>query len=216
MDGLTSQQIRDAELADWRKLALALHARFRTGDFTSGLRFVTALTELAERVNHHPDVTLTYPHVDLRLISHDVGAVTKRDVDLARQISELAREQGVAADPRAVTQLELALDTADLAAVGPFWAALLHGDPDAASDGPDIVDPTGQLPTLWFQSTEPHETPRQRFHVDLWVPHDVAEGRLAAAVAAGGRVVDDSRAPSFVVVADPDGNRACVCTFLDA
>ncbi|WP_324653330.1 4a-hydroxytetrahydrobiopterin dehydratase [Georgenia sp. H159] len=215
MDGLTSQQIRDADLADWRKLALALHARFRTGDFASGLRFVTALTELAERVNHHPDVTLTYPHVDLRLISHDVGAVTQRDIDLARQISELAREQGVPADPRAVTQLELALDTADLAAVGPFWAALLHGDPDAASDGPDIVDPTGQLPTLWFQSTEPHETPRQRFHVDLWVPYDVAEGRIAAAVAAGGRVVDDSRAPSFVVVADLDGNRACVCTFLD-
>lgn len=214
MAGLTNQQIRDAALADWRMLAQALHARFRTGDFASGLSFVTAVTELAERANHHPDVTLTYPHVDLRLISHDVSAVTERDLDLARQISEVAREQGVVADPKAVTQLELALDTADLAAIGPFWAALLHGDPETL-DGPDIFDSTGQLPTLWFQSTEAHETPRQRFHVDLWVPYDVAEERIAAAVAAGGRVVDDTQAPSFVVVADPDGNRACVCTFLD-
>ena len=60
-----------------------------------------------------------------------------------------------------------------------------------------------------------HETPRQRFHIDLWVPHDVAEERIAAAVAAGGRVVDDENAPSFVVLADPEGNKACVCTCLN-
>ena len=58
------------------------------------------------------------------------------------------------------------------------------------------------------------ENPRQRLHVDLWVPHDVAERRIAAAVAAGGRIVDDSEAPSFVVLADGEGNRACVCTVL--
>lgn len=213
MDGLTNQQIRDADLADWRKLAQALHARFRTGDFATGLHFVTAVSELAEEANHHPDVTLTYPHVDLRLISHDVGEVTQRDIDLARRISELARGQGVPAEQRAVAQLELALDTADLSVVGPFWAALLHGDAGAI-DRHGIFDPTGQLPRLWFQLTDPHETPRQRFHVDLWLPFDVAEERIAAALAEGGRVVDDSNAPSFVVVADPDGNRACVCTFL--
>ena len=60
-----------------------------------------------------------------------------------------------------------------------------------------------------------HEPARQRFHADLWVPHDVAEERIAAAVAAGGRVVDDEQAPSFVVLADPEGNKACVCTCLD-
>jgi 4a-hydroxytetrahydrobiopterin dehydratase len=71
------------------------------------------------------------------------------------------------------------------------------------------------VPLLWFQHTDAHETPRQRFHLDLWVPHDVAEDRIAAAVAAGGRVVDDENAPSFVVLADPEGNRVCVCTCLD-
>ena len=214
MEKLTNQQILDAGLDDWRLLAQALHARFRTGDFVTGLAFVSAVTEAAEGANHHPDVTLTYPWVDLKLVSHDVSRVTQRDLDLARRISEIAREQDVSAEPSAVTEMELALDTADLAAVGPFWAALLTGSTDAFQ-GDDVVDPGGRVPLLWFQSTDAHETPRQRFHIDLWVPHDLAEERIAAAVAAGGRVVDDGNAPSFVVLADPEGNRACVCTCLE-
>jgi len=214
MEKLTSKQILDSHLDDWRKLAQALHARFITGDFVTGLTFVTAVTEAAEQANHHPDVTLTYPLVDVKLISHDVSQVTQRDIDLARRISEIAREQGIGAEPNACTELELALDTADLAAVGPFWAALLTGSP-ASVRGDDVADPSGRVPLLWFQHTDEHETPRQRFHIDLWVPHDVAEQRIAAAVAAGGRVLDDENAPSFVVLIDPDGNRACVCTCLD-
>jgi 4a-hydroxytetrahydrobiopterin dehydratase len=211
---LTTDQILAAGLTDWRMLARALHARFRTGDFVTGLRFVTTVTEAAETANHHPDVTLTYPLVDLRLLSHDVSQVTQRDLDLARRISEIAREQGIEADPGAPTELELAIDTADLAAVGPFWAALLTGTPDSL-DGDDVVDDSGRLPLLWFQHTDAHDTPRQRFHVDLWVPHDVAGTRIAAAVAAGGQVVDETNAPSFVVLADPEGNKACVCTCLE-
>lgn len=214
MAKLTTKQILDAGLDDWRLLAQGLHARFLTGDFVTGLRFVTAVTEAAERANHHPDVTLTYPFVDLRLISHDVSQVTQRDIDLARGISEIAREQGVRTEPSVVAEIELALDTADLAAVGPFWAALLTGSVDAL-EGDDVVDPHQRLPLLWFQQTDAHETPRQRFHVDLWVPHDVAEARIGAAVAAGGSVVDDRASPAFTVLADPDGNKACVCTCLD-
>jgi len=159
-------------------------------------------------------VTLTYPFVDVKLISHDVSRITQRDIDLARRISEIARQQGIGVEPSATSELELALDTADLAAVGPFCAALLTGTPDSLM-GDDVVDPSGRVPLLWFQHTNAHETPRQRFHIDLWVPHDVAEERIAAAVAAGGRVVDDENAPSFVVLADPEGNRVCVCTCLN-
>jgi 4a-hydroxytetrahydrobiopterin dehydratase len=214
MDKLTTQDILDAGLDDWRQLAQGLHGRFLSGDFVSGLRFVTAVAEAAERAHHHPDVTLTYPFVDLKLISHDVARLTRRDLDLAAQISTIALDQGISAAPSAVSELELALDTADLAAVGPFWAALLTGRTDSLV-GEDVIDRGGRMPLLWFQHTDAHETPRQRFHVDLWVPHDLAQERIAAAVAAGGRVVDDERAPSFVVLADPEGNRVCVCTCLD-
>ncbi len=214
MSILGTHQILDAGPADWRKLAQALHTRFLTRDFSTGLGLVAAIGELAEDAGHHPDLVLTYPHVDVKLLSHDAGGVTTRDVDLARKISALAAERGIVADPAAPAVVELALDTADRAAIGPFWAALLTGDAQAL-DGDGVVDPTGRVPLLSFQHTDRHETPRQRFHLDLWVPHDVADARIDAAVAAGGTIVDDTAAPSFSVLTDVEGNRACVCTILD-
>jgi len=212
---LTSKEILDAGLSDWRKLALALHARFLTGDYATGAAFVADIAQIAAKAKRNPDVSLTRSYVDVKLLSHDVGQVTDRDIDLARTISELARRRGVTASKAAVLiEIELALDTADPAAIGPFWAALLTGSTEALH-GDDVIDPAGRVPLLWFQHTDPHETPRQRFHLDVWVPHDVAEERIAAAVAAGGRVVDDREAPSFTVLADPEGNKACVCTFID-
>lgn len=211
---LTVQQLSDARLADWRKLARALHARFRTGDFATGAAFVAAITEAAEAANHHPDVRLGYGHVDLVLMSHDVGAVTQRDVALARVISDLAAERGLSPEPSALAEIEIALDTAAVGAAGEFWAVLLTGSRDGLQ-GVDVVDRTGQIPLLWFQDTDEHPTPRQRFHLDVWLPPEVADERIGAAVAAGGTIVDTTRAPSFVVLADPEGNRVCVCTYLD-
>lgn len=225
-DPLSSQQILDADLNDWRKLAQAFHGRFLTGDFGAGLKFATAVAEVGEALGHKPEMKLTERFVDLKLISRDaiyrpddgpervVSYVTSRDIDLARRISEVAKDQRLTAAPTEVTQLELALDTADHGVIGPFWAAVLTGTTDSLQ-GNDVGDPTGQLPLLWFQGTDAHETPRQRFHIDLWVPPEVAKDRIAAAVAAGGKIVDDSEAPSFVVLADPEGNKVCVCTSLD-
>lgn len=199
-------------LADWRYLRGSIHARFSTGDFVSGLRLVEAITEAAEEANHHPDVDLRYPHVDVRLTSHDVGFVTQRDVRLARRISEVAAAQGAAPEPSSLSVLELGLDTSDHERIKPFWAAVLglsleHGEDD------EIVDPTGLLPAIWFQSTEPHDEPRQRFHLDLTVPPELVEPRIAAALAAGGTLVTDEHAPRFWVLADPDGNKICLCTW---
>lgn len=47
----------------------------------------------------------------------------------------------------------------------------------------------------------------------MTVAHDVAERRIAAALASGGRLVLDANAPAFTVLADADGNEACVCTW---
>lgn len=214
MDKLTPSQILNAGLADWRQLGDTIRARFKTGDFVTGLRFVTAVAEASEAAGHHPDVTLSYPRVDLSLISHDAGALTQRDVDLARTISRIAAEQGIGADPAGVHLCILGLDTADSSRIGPFWAAVLADLPEAYADGM-VVDASGQSPLLWFQPTEEHEPPRQRFHIDLLVGHDAADQRIAAAVAAGGVIVDDSHAPAFTVLADPDGNKACICTALE-
>jgi 4a-hydroxytetrahydrobiopterin dehydratase len=210
MTSLTFDDLLSADLGEWRPLAKALHAAYRPANFTEGLGFVTAVAAAAEQADHHPEVTLGYRRVGLQLVSHDVGAITDRDVTLARTISGIARERGIKPDPR-LSLVEIGLDTTDFAVVGPFWAALLTGDVTALGSG-EVLDGTGQLPALWFQPTDAHHEPRQRFHLDVWVPHDSAKARVQAALAAGGRLVDDSQAPSYVVVADPDGNRACVCT----
>ncbi len=228
MEMLSGQQITKAGLTDWRKLGQGLHARFTVGDFASGARFVAAVAAAAELAGHDPEVRMGARHVDLKLISddavyrdakgtaHQVEWVTRQDVDLARKFSEIAAEQALVADPSSITAIELALHTANAAELAPVWAALLTGSGEAQGRGTlgdDVRDATSRVPILWFQDTEPHETPRQRFHIDVQVPYDAAEQRVAAAIAAGGVVIDDTRAPGTAVIADPDGNKACVGTF---
>jgi len=204
-------QVQAEGLDDWRFFLNRLHARFRTGSFVNGLELVTRIAEAAEEADHHPDVVLTYPQVDVDLHSHDVHGVTSRDVALARRISEIAADLGVESAPREVSTLELALDVPDHAAVKPFWASVL-GYADTQYDG-EIMDPAGRNNTLWFQEA-PGATGQvqQRFHLDIVVPREVAEERVAAAVAAGGTLVTDEHAPAFWVLADTHGNKVCVCT----
>lgn len=92
---LTPTEIADAALADWHLDGETLTARFSTGDFATGLELVNRIGGSAEKANHHPDVTLTYPDVTVTLSSHDVGGITSRDLDLARIISEHAATLGV-------------------------------------------------------------------------------------------------------------------------
>ena len=205
--------LRDVEaegLSDWRLLFSALHARFRTRSFAAGLELVNRIGEEAEAMNHHPDLDLRYPHLNVRLTSHDSGGVTARDIRLARKVSEFAASANVAADPSAVSVLELALDSEDYRAIKPFWRAVLAMRDSRAEE--ELVDPHGALPTLWFQETDAHEPPRQRFHVDVRVPPEVARERIDAALAAGGTLVSEEHAPRFWVLADAQGNKACVTT----
>ncbi|WP_141923089.1 VOC family protein [Haloactinospora alba] len=201
---------RQVDLADWRWLLGALRARFETGSFGAGAEFVAAVGRLAGAADHSPDVDLRAGHVQFTVHSHEVGAVTEREIRLAERISALASDQGLVPRPEQLQVLELALDTPASDTVLSFWAAVLGG----AEAGGDVVDPAGGLPPLWFQTTDSTAPDRQRFHLDVTLPPDVADRRIAAAVAAGGRVVDDGHAPAFVVLADPDGNHACICTEL--
>jgi len=212
VERLSNQRILDAGLDDWRKLAQALHARFSASDYIVAASFVASVAEVAEADGHRPDLRLTNGVIDVSLCTRDDGLwVTQKDIDMARRISEIAHEQGLEPEPGSVTQLEIALDTAHEDRVAPFWSVLLTGSPDNKVYD-SVFDPTGRVPGVWFQGTEDHTTPRQRWHFDLWLDPETADQRIAAAVAVGGSVVYDSGAPAFTVLADPDGNRVCVCT----
>jgi 4a-hydroxytetrahydrobiopterin dehydratase len=205
---LTPEQIEAAGLVDWRSFGHSLQTRFRTGNFVTGLRLVNLIGEAAEEAGHHPDLDLRYPLLNVRLYSHDAFGITDRDVALARRISELAAGLGVPADPSTVSVVEIALDSPDYRRVKPFWRAVLgyRDNPDADDE---VRNDDGALPPLWFQESSADE-PRQRFHLDIRVPSEVARERIDAAVAAGGRVVGEE--PTFTILEDVEGNKACICT----
>ncbi|GAA4504509.1 VOC family protein [Actinoallomurus oryzae] len=213
MTRLTGRQIADEELAGWAYLLGGLQARIHTGDFATGLAVVDAIGAAAEEMNHHPDLDLRYSHVDVRLTSHDERGVTDRDVRLARTISSIAAGAGARVESADVSRLELALDTPAREKVLPFWAAVLAMEHlSGPGFGDELRDPSDGLPTVWFQGSGSEE-PRQRWHPDVWVDPAQARPRIDAALAAGGTLVSDAEAPSYWVLADPEGNRVCLCTW---
>ena len=130
----------------------------------------------------------------------------------------MAAEAGATSEPHAVHALEIAIDALDTAAILPFWRAVLdYVDAPADRDGTvrAIVDRVRIGPAFWFQEMDEPRPQRNRIHLDVTVPHDVAEARVAAALAAGGTLVSDAAARAFWVLADAEGNEACVCTWQD-
>ncbi len=208
MTKLSGREIAEQAPAGWVYLVGGLQTRLRTGDFAAGLALVNAIGAAAEEMDHHPDLDLRYGYVDVRTSSHDVGAVTGRDLRLARTITELAAKAGVTPSAAGLARLELALDTPGVAGIAGFWAAVLNGE----VQGPDVRDGAGVLPLIWFQESG-SEQGRQRWHPDVWVDPSEVQPRIDAAVAAGGSLVTDEYAPSFWVLADPEGNKVCLCTW---
>ena len=204
---LTQEQVEAAKLTDWRPIMRALHTRYRTKKFATGLQLLNLIGEAAEEANHHPDLDLRYGHLNIRLSSHDAGGITDRDIALARRISELAASVGATAEPANVAVMLLALDTPDFQQIKPFWRAVLGYRDDPKLED-EVRNDDGDLPAIWFQASGSEE-PRQRFHIDICVPKEIAQQRIDAAVAAGGQVVDEAK--TFTVLADADGNKACVC-----
>ncbi|WP_231946333.1 4a-hydroxytetrahydrobiopterin dehydratase [Auraticoccus monumenti] len=71
MDMLGGGQIAEADLIDWRKLAQGLHARYRVDGFGTAVRFLAAVGQAGDAIDHHPRVSIGPGHVDLELVSED-------------------------------------------------------------------------------------------------------------------------------------------------
>ena len=202
-----------AGLEDWRYLLGTIQAEFTFGSFSAAADFVSRVAVASDAADHHPDVTLRYPgRVGVTLRTHAASAVTDLDVDLARTVSALAAAAGGVPSPGAGEMVEIAIDTMDVDRIRPFWAAVLAYRETGSAN---LEDPRRVGPPVWFQQMDEPRTERQRFHIDVTVAHDEAEARVAAALAAGGRLVTDRHARSWWVLADADGNEACVCTWQD-
>jgi 4a-hydroxytetrahydrobiopterin dehydratase len=215
MTRLTGQQIADEGLRGWAYLFGGLYTRIDTPDFTTGLSVVAAIGRVAEDMDQHPDLDLRRGHVDVRVPGHDRRGVTERDVRLARAIGSVAAEAGLRTAAGNLSLLRLALDTPAYESVLPFWAAVLAMEQPAGSGFDNLLgDPRDGLPDVWFQASGSEE-PRQRWHPDVWVDPGEVRPRIDAALAVGGTVVSEEAAPRFWVLADPEGNQVCLCTWQD-
>jgi 4a-hydroxytetrahydrobiopterin dehydratase len=207
---ITPRQFQESDgVDDWRDVGLGACACFRTGSFAKGVALVDEIGHQADALNHHPDVDLQYATVTVRLLTHDILGLSDLDTQLARQISAAARTLNVEADPGAVQSVQLTMDALVTTDVRPFWRAVL--DYQEVGDE-DLLDPRGRGPSIWFQPMDAPRPQRNRVHVDVFVPNDVADARVAAALAAGGRLVDDSHAPDWWTLADAEGNEVDVAT----
>ncbi len=185
-------------------------AHFRTGSFAAGVALVDAIGMLADASNHHPDVDLRSEGVTVRL-PEDFAGMSELDVALARKISAVARELDVSAEPSAVQTVQVAIDALVRPDVMPFWRAVL-GYEEMGDE--DLVDPSRRGAAIWFQEMDAPRPQRNRIHVDISVPHDQAEARVAAAIEAGGHLVSDRFAPAWWTLADAEGNEADVATWM--
>jgi 4a-hydroxytetrahydrobiopterin dehydratase len=196
----------------WRVIRNDASTHFRTGSFAEGLALVDAIGGLADAADRHPDVDLRSDGVTVRLRSGSDGRLSERDVALARQISAAARELKVPIDLTGLQSIQVAIDALVIPEVLPFWRAVL-GYRAVGDD--DLVDPHSQGPPFWFQQMDAPRPQRNRIHIDVYVPHDQAEARIAAALAAGGHLVSDANAPEWWTLADAEGNEVDVAPWPD-
>ena len=195
-------------VADWRALYWGAKAYFRTGDFATGASFVAEIARHAAELQHDPLVDLRDDNVAVQVVTPGVG-ISTLDLELARRISLSAAELGITADPAAVQQLELAIDAADPGAIVGFWRAALGYVHVGETT---LVEPNLIGPSLGINQKE-HVAPRNRIHVDVSVPHDQAQARVDAIIAAGGRLLGDRHAPSFWSLIDAEGNVVDIATW---
>jgi 4a-hydroxytetrahydrobiopterin dehydratase len=77
------------DLKEWKKIEKKLEKNFKFIDFVEAFGFVTKIALIAEKMNHHPDIKITYNSVEIELTTHDINGISRNDVTLARKIDEL-------------------------------------------------------------------------------------------------------------------------------
>ena len=197
--------------SDWVVLHGGATAVFR-------VQSVVEAARLAEAIAHIPGLdgagvlmTIADGQLTVRL-TRGLWRLEERHVQLAHAVSAVAREHGAVADRTRVQEVQLAISARPDATDIGFWRAVL-GYGELADD--NAIDPLGHGSTVWMQEIDQAKSLRHAMHIDVSVAREHVEARLAAALAAGGRVVDDSNAPAAWILADRAGNKVCIAAWPD-
>jgi 4a-hydroxytetrahydrobiopterin dehydratase len=195
---------------DWVVLHGGPTAVFRVGSLVEAARLAEAIA-VVPGLEPRTAMSVLPDRLTVRL-TREMWGIEERHVALARAISAVARERGAVADRSAVQEVQVAVAAKPEAIDVGFWRAVLGYDAMAPDNA---IDPLGHGSTVWMQYLDPEKPLRHAMHVDVSVAREVAEQRLAAALAAGGRIVDESEAPGGWILSDRSGNKVCIASWPD-
>ena len=196
---------------DWVVLHGGATAVFRTPSLREAAALAVAVAEVPGLAGSGALLTVADDHLSVRL-TRGAFRLEHRHVELAREVSAVAKSHGAVADRMRAQEVQLAIAAKPDAVEVGFWRAVLGYE---ALDDDNAVDPLGHGSTVWMQELDPDRPLRHAMHVDVSVAREHAEARLTAALAAGGRIVDDAEAPAFWILADRAGNRVCIASWPD-
>jgi len=211
-----SEEGRSAFLAasgveEWAVLHGGPTAVFRTSSLADAAALAQAIAAVPGLDGTNAQINLLAEQVTVRL-TREVWKIKESHIALARAISAAARAHGAAADRAAIHEVQFAISAKPDAIDLGFWRAVLGYAP---MQGDNAIDPLGNGSTVWMQELDAAKPLRHAMHIDVSVPREQAERRFAAAVAAGGVVVDDSHAPAWWILADRSGNKVCIAAWPD-
>ncbi|MCC7053220.1 MAG: hypothetical protein IT355_08110 [Gemmatimonadaceae bacterium] len=196
---------------DWAVLHGGATATFRVPSLRDAVRVADAISNAAGVAGAGILLTLADERVTIRL-TRDLWALESSHIALARAVSSAARAQGAVPDRAAIQEVQLAIAAKPSTIDVGFWRAVLGYAPMSEDNA---VDPLGHGSTVWMQALDESRPLRHAMHVDVSVAREHIGTRLAAAVAAGGRIVDESHAPQHWTLSDTAGNRVCLCAWPD-
>jgi 4a-hydroxytetrahydrobiopterin dehydratase len=198
-------------LEDWVVLHGGATAVFRVASLGAAAQLAQVVARVPGLEGSGALVTIADDRLSVRL-NRGVFRLEEPHIEHARAVSAIARTQGAVADRQAVQEVQVAIAAQPDAVDVGFWRAVLGYAPLADDNA---VDPLGHGSTVWMQELDPAKPLRHAMHVDVSVAREHAEARVAAALAAGGRVVDETDAPAGWILADRAGNRVCVAAWPD-
>ena len=184
----------------WHVLYGGAQTVFPTASFAVGAALVSRIAAVTADLGREPDIDLRARTVAVVTARNPRGRVDRVDAEVARRVTAAAAELGLRPDPTLLTTIQFAIAESPGVETAPFWRAVLGYE--WVEDV--LADPQRRWPRIWFDEIA---TPgRGRGHVDVALPADAGETRLAAVLAAGGRIGRDDGVPDWWGVVSPDGH----------
>jgi 4a-hydroxytetrahydrobiopterin dehydratase len=199
-------------VSDWRVTGSGPQAVFTATSLSHAADLIAPVVAAAERFGILPDIDLRPEAVVVRIPYRTAEGIPAAAAEFASAVSRAAAELMLAPDPSVVQSVGIYVAQHSQADVRPFFLAALGYE---AFGDTDAVDPLRSGPQLAFNPITGDAAARGRTHFDVFVPADQARARVDAALAAGGRLVDDSHAPDWWTLASPDNHGVDIASWTD-